>query len=218
MNAFVAAVFANDAFSFSSASTAEMQWQVWMRPSESGDVIHLNVFVAAEDVTTLTSTAMTLDALIMQQHMNELGVTSDLSSFAQPFKSALITHGNVRVEVEDHSSVIVEITYAFGASLTRKGLFQMPMGTPVPRHVVDLLKDLHVTMNETHDQRAARRSHRTEKLLPIAAPLQLSEVPVLTSTQTNADVPLKRKVLPLGARRRVARGAKFARDDDDDDE
>ncbi|KAF0774738.1 hypothetical protein AaE_001562 [Aphanomyces astaci] len=174
MDQFVAAVFADrDVVSYIGHSTA-LEWMAWFRPSASLDSMHLSVYVRRKvDQVDYQALELTVTLDTLQAHMNELGVTSDLSSFALPFKTAALSSArNLDVDIDDNGTVLVEITYVFGHSLTRKGsfalptislpstpspfayvgVFSMPPSTPsatVPIHVVDLLRSLRSILVET---------------------------------------------------------------------
>ncbi|KAF0696815.1 Aste57867_12477 [Aphanomyces stellatus] len=227
MDAFLATVFADDdAFSFCDADARK--WMAWIRPSTSNTTMLLNVVVHKDD--DYVASTFTMDLPALEQHMHDLGVTSDLHSFAVPFKAALTTPGRVHVDCEaDHP--IAELTYAFGPTLTRKGHFLLTdRGATMPRSVVDLLMDLHASRIETPEQRSARRARRTHHLQSSSTAPPPLEVASQSPVAPSSTVPLKRKALPLGARygmhppnvqklmqqyrrRRVVRGAKFDSED-----
>ncbi|ETV80845.1 hypothetical protein, variant 1 [Aphanomyces astaci] len=215
MDQFVAAVFADrDVVSYIGHSTA-LEWMVWFRPSASLDSMHLSVYVRRKvDQVDYQALELTVTLDTLQAHMNDLGVTSDLSSFALPFKTAALSSArNLDVDIDDNGTVLVEITYVFGHSLTRKGVFSMPPSTPsatVPSHVVDLLRSLRSILVETTEEQTSRRARRSTLLLSTAAmPIQLA-----TTSSPPPTVVKRKPALPLGARRKVARGAKFADDDE----
>ncbi|ETV97894.1 hypothetical protein, variant [Aphanomyces invadans] len=154
MEQFVAAVFADrDVVSFCGPlHSAALEWMVWLRPSAANDSMHLNVYVRRkEDQTDFDAFDLTVTVDVLQNHMNELGVTSDLSSFALSFKTALSARRSLNVDEDENGAAVVEITYVFGPSLTRKGMFTLPSvsSASVPRHVVDLLQSLRTIVHET---------------------------------------------------------------------
>ncbi|POM73038.1 Hypothetical protein PHPALM_10155, partial [Phytophthora palmivora] len=136
---------------------------------------------------------------------------------------------NVEMEMEEEvlKEVYLALTYKFSPTISRKGVFQLPIvAMDAPQSLVTLLSSIHATPPKSM---LSELQHK-QKLSPIvkscAADLRSSTItssqeskPITTASQntengatTGNPVLLKRRHVPTGTtRRRGSRGAKLAK-------
>ncbi|OQR94993.1 hypothetical protein ACHHYP_00628 [Achlya hypogyna] len=215
MNAFIGSVFdVRDTVSF--AQAVPTRWMVWLRPTV--DAIVLTACVGSP-LKCFEKNLRVPELTVHQMH--ELGVRGDLDMFAAPFKAALGSRTNVALSTESNGSVSVDITYLFGASLLRRGqfVFDAAEGQLMPEAAFALLLAVHGNTNESPDEAQTRRARRVALMQPVVTSVPLSfdtpAAPAESLAPAATSHPLKRKALPMGARRRAARGVKLVQSDDE---
>ncbi|TYZ69182.1 hypothetical protein PybrP1_006164 [[Pythium] brassicae (nom. inval.)] len=188
------------------ASTAEGDWSwlLFVRQMQA-DSYTLAAVVHAGDARAFFE--LQLDAHRLRDHIDELGVEVDVAAFAELFKTTLANRASVDVAVEKSAvnsprSARVVLTYTFGASVSRKGSFELPLVThDVPTQLVQLLTDLHAAPNEPTLSESQKHARDAATRAATAKPLSSSlSLPVHSASQSqDATDPMRTEGADAGA-------------------
>ncbi|KAF4035109.1 hypothetical protein GN244_ATG12879 [Phytophthora infestans] len=210
------------------AGDGDDKWLLFAR-EEPVDTL---VFTAVVTRETCVVAQLKVDANALKEHSEELGLEMDVHAFKTLLQKALEQRPCVDVEVETENDTVKEVflslTYKFSSSISRKGVFQLPIvANDAPQSLVELLCSIHAKPPQSmlSEQQKADKANRNTSNIRVenqdtrilnsqdaknsATASQSSETETIAAVN---PMQLKRRHMPTGTmRRRGPKGAKLAK-------
>ncbi|KAG7376640.1 hypothetical protein PHYPSEUDO_013014 [Phytophthora pseudosyringae] len=210
----------------------DRQWQLFAREEEGALVF--TAVVTEKDENVVAELLVDDDAL--KDHSEELGLEMETHEFKMLLLKALEQRVcvDVEVETEEESDAVQEVslalTYTFSPTISRKGVFQLPIvAIDAPQSLVKLLASIHAAppqstlserqKKEKRSQTTSSEDARDKKKSTgssqgsngIATSSQNSDSTATTAITVNPML-RKRRQVPTGTmRRKGPKGAKLAK-------
>ncbi|KAF1788696.1 hypothetical protein GQ600_10006 [Phytophthora cactorum] len=126
------------------AGDGDGKWLLFAR-EEDTDAL---VFTAVVTQETNVVAQLQVDADALKDHSEELGLEMESHAFKTLLLKALEQRSCVNVEIETENDTVKEVflslTYKFSPSISRKGVFQLPIvAKDAPQSLVELLDSIH---------------------------------------------------------------------------
>ncbi|KAE8892921.1 hypothetical protein PF005_g19255 [Phytophthora fragariae] len=214
------------------------KWLLFVREQDS----NTSVFTAVVTLHTRNVVAeLCVDDDALKQHSEELGLEMDADAFKKLLLKALEQRDCVDIELETEDETVKEIflslTYKFSPTISRRGLFQLPIvAADAPPSLVTLLASVHAAPPQSLlSEQQRRKKKEQEEQQAVAAAAKIREgsgdqnsssgsqedrraAPASQSSDNGTTTPavnpmvLKRRRVPTGTmRRKGPRGAKLAK-------
>ncbi|KAK1929568.1 hypothetical protein P3T76_014966 [Phytophthora citrophthora] len=214
----------------------DKKWLLFAREEDPG-VLVFTALVTMRDTSVMAEIAVNEDTLT--EHSEELGLEMEACEFRALLLKTLEQREFVDLEVETEDGSVKEVfltlTYKFSPTISRKGVFQLPIvATDVPPSVVRMLECSHVTPSQpmwSEQQKAkeaekklisttTRSNKSTGNLKTGVINSQDSKNTAIASQNSDTDTTnapinpmrLKRRHVPTGTmRRKGPKGAKLVK-------
>ncbi|RMX68289.1 hypothetical protein KXD40_008087 [Peronospora effusa] len=219
-----------------SHSYAGEKWLLFVREE------HGFVFTAIVTQEMNVIAEVQVDETTLKEHSEELGLEIKLEEFKTLFVKTLEQRQcvDIQVEMEEKTksvqNVYLLLTYKFSPTISRKGVFQLPIVAPdAPKSIVTLLASIHAMpprpmlteqqqreklakeslavaiRKSSADSTAVNHEVNIEEISGAAAASQSSANVAITTAEVNPKL-LKRRHVPTGImRRKGPRGAKLVK-------
>ncbi|KAG2809735.1 hypothetical protein PC129_g14747 [Phytophthora cactorum] len=176
-----------------------------------------------------------VDADALKDHSEELGLEMESHAFKTLLLKALEQRSCVDVEIETENDTVKEVflslTYKFSPSISRKGVFQLPIvAKDAPQSLVELLDNIHAKPPQPMLSEQQKSKKQKKNIVPAASAGVMDQDTSTINSQENKNITtasqssdngttaavnpmlLKRRHMPTGTmRRRGPKGAKLAK-------
>ncbi|KAF1779823.1 hypothetical protein GQ600_23864 [Phytophthora cactorum] len=152
------------------AGDGDGKWLLFAR-EEDTDAL---VFTAVVTQETNVVAQLQVDADALKDHSEELGLEMESHAFKTLLLKALEQRSCVNVEIETENDTVKEVflslTYKFSPSISRKGVFQLPIvAKDAPQSLVELLDSIHAKPPQPMLSEQQKSEKQKKNIVPAAS-------------------------------------------------